>query len=145
MSGVDDADAAFLELSGRGVISKSRVFASLEDKLDRGAYAFSDKSNAYPGAMEEVGVEYRQAISEAHEINRVNALHSQLDGFLAAFRGVSTKRLGEYFTWLLWRRTFSGDRVSTTARQVSATACDNTVRDWAHNLPPYMDYWAQIA
>jgi hypothetical protein len=75
----------------------------------------------------------------------VNALHSQLDGFLSRFRGVSTKRLGEYLAWFLWRRTFSEDRAATTARQVSATACDNTVRDWAHNLPPYMDYWAQTA
>lgn len=145
MSGVNDAGAAFLELSGRGAISKSRVLASLDGKIDKGAFALSDKSTAYPGAMEELGVEYRRAVSGAHEINRVNALHSQLDGFLSRFRGVSTKRLGEYLAWFLWRRTFSEDRAATTARQVSATACDNTVRDWAHNLPPYMDYWAQTA
>lgn len=145
MSGANDAGAAFLELSGRGAISKSRVLASLDGKIDKGAFALSDKSTAYPGAMEELGVEYRRAVSGAHEINRVNALHSQLDGFLSRFRGVSAKRLGEYLAWFLWRRTFSEDRAATTARQVSATACDNTMRDWAHNLPPYMDYWAQAA
>ena len=43
-----------------------------------------------------------------------------------------SRLLGEYLAWFLWRRTFSEDRAATTARQVSATACDNTVRDGAH-------------
>lgn len=51
MSGANDAGAAFLELSGRGAISKSRVLASLDGKIDKGAFALSDKSTAYPGAM----------------------------------------------------------------------------------------------
>lgn len=64
---------------------------------------------------------------------------------MACFRGVSTKRLNEYLTWFLWNRTFRQNRAGVSARQVNVTPCDNTVRDWAHVLPPYMDYWGEVA
>lgn len=80
-----------------------------------------------------------------HAINWANTLHSPFHGFLSGFRGVSTKRLDEYLAWLLWRRTYTQDRESIAVRQVDVTPCDNTVRDWAHVMPPYMDYWGVTA
>lgn len=80
-----------------------------------------------------------------HAINRANTLHSLFHGFLSGFRGVSTKRLDEYLAWFLWRRTYTQDRESIAVRQVNVTPCDNTVRDWAHVMPPYMDYWGVMA
>ena len=145
MSGVTDDDSAFLIMSGRGVISKARAIAALDGRLAKGALAVTDQASAYPGATEALGVALTQTDAKGHAINRVNTLHSQLDGFLAGFKGVSTKRLGEYLTWFLWRRTYRQDRADAAARQVNVTKCDNTVRDWAHMEPPYMDYWRTAA
>lgn len=145
MSGVADDDSAFLIMSGRGVISKARAVAVLDGRLAKGAMAVADQASAYPGAMESLGVALTRTDAKDHAINRVNTLHSQLGGFLMGFKGVSTKRLGEYLTWFLWRRTYRQDRADIIARQVNATKCDNTVRGWAHVEPPYMDYWRTVA
>ena len=145
MSGVADDNSAFLTMSGRGIISKNRAIAALDGKIAKGAMAVTDQVAAYPGAMESLDAALKQTDAKDHAINRVNTLHSQLDGFLTGFKGVSTKRLGEYLIWFLWRRTYLQDRMDVTARQVNTTQCDNTVRDWAHMEPPYMDYWKTAA
>lgn len=95
--------------------------------------------------MKTLGVTLTQTRADDHAINRVNTLHSLFDGFMTGFRGVSTKRLNEYLTWFLWRRTFRHDQANVSVRQVNATPCDNTVRDWTHVPPPYMDYWDEAA
>ena len=135
----------FLTMSGRGVISKTRAIAALDGRLKPGAYAVTDRASAYPATMEALGVMLTQTKADDHAINRVNTLHSLLDGFMAGFRGVSTKRLGEYLAWFLWRRIFRQNQTDVSARQINITPCDNTVRDWAHVLPPYMDYWGAAA
>ena len=141
MTGVADDGSAFLTMSGRGLLSKSRAIIALGGKLARGAYAITDKAAAYPGAMETLGVTLTRTEADDHAINRVNTLHSLFHGFISGFRGVSTKRLDEYLAWFLWRRTYVQDQEDIAVRQVNVTPCDNTVRDWAHVMPPYMDYW----
>ena len=145
MSGVADDDSAFLAMSGCGVISKARAIAALDGRLAKDAMVVTDQAAAYPGGTEALGVALTQTDAKDHAINRVNTLHSQLDGFLAGFKGVSMKRFGEYLTWFLWRRTYQQDRVYVTERQVNVTKYDNTVRDWAHVEPAYMDYWRAAA
>ncbi len=145
MGGVADDGSMFLTMSGRGVISKTRAIAALDGRLKPGAYAVTDRASAYPATMEALGVMLTQTKADDHAINRVNTLHSLLDGFMTGFRGVSTKRLGEYLAWFLWRRTFRQDQTNVSARQINVTPCDNTVRDWAHDIPPYMDYWSEAA
>ena len=49
MTGVADDGSAFLTMSGRGLLSKSRAIIALGGKLARGAYAITDKAAAYPG------------------------------------------------------------------------------------------------
>lgn len=141
VTGVADDGSAFLTMSGRGLLSKSRAIIALGGKLARGAYAITDKAAAYPGAMETLGVTLTQTEADDHAINRANTLHSLFHGFLSGFRGVSTKRLDEYLAWFLWRRTYVQDQEDIAIRQVNVTMCDDTVRDWAHVTPPYMDYW----
>lgn len=145
MTGVDDMGGAFLAMSGRGLLSKDRALATLHGRLDRGAYAVADAAAAYPPAMKELGVEFTGTDASNHAINRVNTLHSQLAGFLAGFRGVSTKLLDEYLAWFLWRRTFRADAADCAARQVNVTEYHGTVREWSHVTPPYMDYWDMAA
>lgn len=145
MTGVDDMDGAFLAMSGRGLLPKDRALATLRGLLGRGAYAVADAAAAYPPAMRELGVGFTGTDAGSHAINRVNTLHSQLAGFLAGFRGVSTKLLDEYLAWFLWRRTFRDDAADCAARQVNATEYHGTVREWSHVTPPYMDYWGVVA
>lgn len=95
--------------------------------------------------METLGVVLIRTEADDHAINRVNALHSLFRGFINGFRGVSTKRLDEYLAWFLWRRIYAQDREDIAVRQINVTPCDSTVRDWAHVMPPYMDYWGVTA
>ena len=145
MTGVADDSSAFLSMSGWGVISKNRALTALDGKIARGTYAVADQASAYPGAMEALGVAFTRTKAEAHAINHVNTLRSLFDGFMACLPGVSPNRQSEYLTWFLWRRTFHQNQADVTARQVNVTPCDNTVRDWAHVLLPYMDYWGEAA
>lgn len=145
LTSVADDGSAFLTMSGRGLLSKNRALAALDGKLSPGAIAVTDKATAYPGTMETLGVVLIRTEADDHAINRVNALHSLFRGFINGFRGVSTKRLDEYLAWFLWRRIYAQDREDIAVRQINVTPCDSTVRDWAHVMPPYMDYWGVTA
>lgn len=145
MTGVSDSDTAFAILSGRGVISKRRAIEALDGRILRGAYVMADEAAAYPGAMEALGAVFEQVDAKSHRINRVNTLHSNLDGFLAGFKGVSTKYLQSYLTWFLWRRSFRSDRNESIIRQVDAQPCPGVTRDWNGVMPPYMEYWGMVA
>lgn len=94
----------------------------LGPRLPRGVHVITDKSTAYTMAMPKLGVALTQANAKKHTINRVNALHSNLKGFMAGFRGVSTKHLQSYLDWFEWRRLFrsntDGDDSRLLARQL---------------------------
>ena len=145
MTGVTDSDTAFAVLSGRGVISKRRAIEALDGRILRGAHVMADIAAAYPGAMEALGAQFEQTDAKSHRINRVNTLHSNLDGFLHGFKGVSTKHLQSYLTWFLWRCSFRDDRNDSIIRQVDAQPCPGATRDWNGVMPPYMEYWGMTA
>ena len=95
--------------------------------------------------MEVLGATFEQVDAKSHHIHRINTLHSNLDGFLAGFKGVSTKHLQSYLTWFLWQRSFRDDRNDSIIRQVDAQPCPGVTRNWSHVSPPYMDYWGMAA
>ena len=145
MTGVSDSDTAFAILSGRGVISKQRAIEALDGRILHGAHVMADTAAAYPGALEALGTVFEQVDAKSHRINRINTLHSNLDGFLHGFKGVSTKHLQSYLTWFLWRRSFRDDRNDSIIRQVDAQPCPGVTRDWNGIMPPYMEYWGMAA
>ena len=145
MTGVSDSDTAFAILSGRGVISKQRAIEALDGRILHGAHVMADTAAAYPGALETLGTVFEQVDAKSHRINRINTLHSNLDGFLHGFKGVSTKHLQSYLTWFLWRRSFRDDRNDSIIRQVDAQPCPGVTRDWNGIMPPYMEYWGMAA
>jgi len=145
MTGVSDSDTAFAILGGRGVISKQRAIEALDGRILRGAQVMADTAAAYPGALETLGAQFEQTDAKGHRINRVNTLHSNLDGFLHGFRGVSTKHLQSYLTWFLWRRSLRANRDERIIRQVDAQPCPGVTRDWNGVTPPYMEYWGMAA
>lgn len=105
----------------------------------------ADEAAAYHGAMEILGAVFEQADAKLHRINRINTLHSNLDGFLAGFRGVSTKRLQSYLTWFPRRRSFRDDRNDGIIRQADPQLCPGVTRDWNGIMPPYVEYWGMVA
>ena len=141
MTGITDSGTAFAVLSRRGVISKQRAIESLSGHIGHGAHVMADEAASYPGAMEILGALFERVDAKSHRINRINTLHSNLDGFLAGFKGVSTKHLQSYLTWFLWRHSFRDDRNDSIIHQVDAQPCPGVTRDWNSILPPYMEYW----
>lgn len=153
MTGVSDAGATFFEVSGRGVVSRERAMEALRGRIGAGAVVATDKAPAYVDVLRDLKVAAHEAYDSKDRsrgtINRVNAVHSLLDSFMARFRGVSTKHLGAYLDWFRWCRTFmaagSHGAESTVARQLASGTCATRVRGMFNVQPPYMDYWAARA
>ena len=149
MTGVSDTDATFFEVSGRGVVSRKRAAEALRDRIGAGAVVATDKAAAYVDVLRDLKVASHESYDSKDRsegtINRINAVHSLLDSFMARFKGVSTKHLGAYLDWFRWCRTFmaAGSRAaeSTVARQLANGSCSTRVRGMFGLEPPLMDYW----
>ena len=141
--------ATFFEVSGRGVVSRKRAAEVLRDRIGAGAVGATDKATAYIDVLHDLKVASHESYDSKGRsegtINRINAVHSLLDSFMARFKGVSTKHLGAYLDWFRWCRTFmaAGSRVaeSTVARQLANGSCSTRVRGMFGLEPPLMDYW----
>lgn len=153
MTGVNDSNETFFEVSGRGVLSRRRAMDVLRGRIMSGSVVATDKASAYIDVLAELEVAVHEAYDSKDRsegtINRINTVHSLLGTFMARFRGVSTKHLGAYLDWFRWCRTFMaiGFRTaeSTVARQLANGVCRSRIRDMFNVLPPYMDYWVAFA
>ncbi|MEO2512949.1 IS1595 family transposase [Collinsella aerofaciens] len=153
MTGVNDSNELFLEVTGRGALSRGRAMDALRGRIASGSVVATDRAAAYVNVLAELEVAAHEAYDPKDRtegtINRINAVHSLLDSFMARFRGVSTKHLGAYLDWFRWCRTFmatdSRTAESTVARQLASGSCGIRVRDMFNVPPPYMDYWAAPA
>lgn len=153
MTGVNDSNETFLEVTGRGALSRERAMDALRGRIAAGSVVATDRAAAYVGVLAELEVAAHAAYDPKDRsggtINRVNAVHSLLGAFMEPFRGVSTKHLDAYLAWFRWCRTFmatdSGAAGRTVARQLAHGVCRSRVRDMFNVEPPYMDYWAAPA
>ena len=153
MTGISDTNATFFEVSGRGVVSRKRAAEALRGRIGAGAVVATDKAAAYIDVLRDLRVASHESYDSKDRsggaINRINAVHSLLDSFMARFKGVSTKHLAAYLDWFRWCRTFmaadSRSAESAVARQLANGACATRVRDMFNVRPPYMDYWGARA
>lgn len=151
MSGVNDSGESFLDMAGRGSLSSGRALACLRGRIRDGAVVATDRSGAYPSALRELSVAAHAAYGSKDRsegtINRVNALHSALDGFMARYRGVSTKHLDEYLAWFRWDATFNvlAMGAGTLVRQMESCFYHNSLAECWNVEPPYMEYWEDRA
>lgn len=153
MTGVNDSNETFFEVSGRDVLSKKRAMDVLRDRIASASVVATDKASAYVDVLVELEVAAHTAYDSKGRsegtINRINTVHSLLDTFMKPFKGVSTKRLGTYLAWFKWCRTFmatdSGTAERTVARQLANGVCRSRIRDMFNVLSPYMDYWTEAA
>ena len=148
MTGVNDSNETFFEVSGRGVLSRRRAMDVLRGRIASGSVVATDKASAYVNVLAELEVAAHTAYDSKDRsegtINRVNTVHSPLDPFMARFKGVSTKHLGSYLDWFRWCRTFiaidSRTAESAVARRLANGVCKSRIRDMFNVRPPYMDY-----
>lgn len=149
MTGVNDSNETFLEVTGRGALSRKRAMDVLRGRIAYGSVVATDRAAAYVGVLAELGVAAHAAYDPKDRsegtINRINTVHSLLGAFMEPFRGVSTKHLGAYLAWFRWCRTFMatdpGTAERTVARQLANGTCGSRIRDMFNVRPPYMDYW----
>lgn len=153
MTGVNDSNETFLEVTGRGALSRGRAMDVLRGRIASGSVVATDRAAVYVNVLAELEVAAHEAYDPKDRsggtINRVNAVHSLLGAFMEPFRGVSTKHLGAYLDWFRWCRTFMaagpGAAERTVARQLAHGTCGIRVRDMFNVEPPYMGYWAAAA
>lgn len=153
MTGVNDSNETFFDVSGRGVLSRKRAMDVLRGRIMSGSVVATDKASAYVDVLAELEVAAHAAYDSKDRsegtINRINTVHSLLDAFMEPFKGVSTKHLDAYLAWFKWCRTFiaadSGTAERTVARQLANGVCRSRIRDMFNVLPPYMDYWVASA
>ena len=153
MTGVNDSNETFLEVTGRGALSRERAMDALRGRIAAGSVVATDRAAAYVGVLAELEVAAHAAYDPKDRsggtINRINTVHSLLGAFMEPFKGVSTKHLDAYLAWFRWCRTFmatdSGAAERTVARQLAHGVCRSRVRDMFNVEPPYMDHWAAPA
>lgn len=148
MTGVNDSNDTFLEVTGRGALSRERAMDALRGRIAAGSVVATDRAAAYVGVLA-AHAAYDPKDRSGGTINRINTVHSLLGAFMEPFRGVSTKHLDAYLAWFRWCRTFmatdSDAAERTVARQLAHGVCRSRVRDMFNVEPPYMDYWAAPA
>lgn len=153
MTGVNDSNETFLEVTGRGALSRERAMDALRGRIAAGSVVATGRAAAYVGVLAELEVAAHAAYDPMDRsrgtINRINTVHSLLGAFMEPFKGVSTKHLGDYLTWFRWSRTFmatnSGAAERAVTRQLAHGTCRSRVRDLFNVEPPYMDHWAAPA
>lgn len=151
LMGINDAGDVFYEIAGRGPLTKARAMELLRDKVKAGAIISTDRASAYRDAERELELACHNAFDAGeHKINRVNNVHSQLEGFMDGFYGVSTRRLENYLTWFKWEHSFKSGRTSQemselVIKQAVQGTYDTTWREYRNTPYPFWDYWESAA
>ena len=105
---VSEEGIAYARPAKLGKVSSECVRAVFDGVISPQATLCTDHEQAYPGFAREQGIALIQMdtgcrIKEDHGkvygIQRINAYHSHLKGFIQRFRGVATKYLDNYITW----------------------------------------------
>ena len=86
MTGVNDSNETFFEVSGRGVLSRKRAMDVLRGRIMTGSVVATDKASAYVDVLAELEVAAHAAYDSKDRaegtINRINTVHSLLNAFM---------------------------------------------------------------
>lgn len=102
---IDRSNTLISGLCNLGKPSSDDLIKFYKDRVEEKAIFCTDSEKAYRKFASENGYELHQIESGSHKkgiyhINHVNAFHSNLKSFMRGFRGVSTKYLGNYLSWM---------------------------------------------
>ena len=89
MTGVNDANETFFEISGRGILSRKRAMDVLRGRIKAGSVVATDRATAYANVLSELDVAAHDAYDSGDRsegtINRINTVHSLLGQFMSRF------------------------------------------------------------
>ena len=145
--GANDLGDEFCEVADRGRPTDEALGSAL-GAVGEGTSVSTDGLRGYARVLPRLGVSRHDATPAREavrgELGMVNAMHARLKGFLARFRGVSTRRLGHYLDWFLWdeqTRRSDADRADTLSGQAATGSYDNTRFALAREPQPFWSYW----
>jgi len=105
---VSDRGIAYAKPAKLGKVSSECIKAAFDQVISPGTVLCTDREKAYLALAEQKGPDLVQMDTgccitrkegKTPGIQRVNAYHSALKGFIRRFHGVSTKHLGNYIVW----------------------------------------------
>ena len=112
----------------------------------------TDKAHAYHNVQRELELACHNTFDATeHKINRINNVHSILEGFTRNFYGASSRCLESYLTWLKWYYSFKGSRTpgdmsELVIKQAVWGTYDTTWREYKNMPHPFWEYWnSQVA
>ncbi|MBR0406257.1 MAG: IS1595 family transposase [Eggerthellaceae bacterium] len=151
LTGINDAGDIFYEIAGRGGLTEEAAKEVLAGKLVDGAIISTDCAHVYRRVLPSLNVGGHVAAGRGeHGINGVNGLHSQLKRFVYRFRGVSSRRLGNYLAWFKWTRSFKIRRsaeelADLIVKQAATGTYETSWRQYKVTPYPFYEYWVKQA
>lgn len=105
--GCDRQGEMMLGVAGRGRISLKNIEDVLGNRIDDDATLCTDSHPSFRAFARTNRIKYRpinvskhrRVVKKVFHIQHVNSAHTRLKGWMARFRGVSTKRLDSYAQW----------------------------------------------
>jgi len=88
----------------KGRISSEKISKILSGHISYSSILCTDKHRSYVGFAKKLGLDLKQVKSASkvngiYHIQHINSLHGRLKGWIADFKGVSTKYLVNYMYW----------------------------------------------
>ena len=144
---INEGGVSYAEPAKLGKVSSDCIAKVLGGVIPPGAVLCTDNERAYLRFAGERGIGLVQMDTDSrttekdgkrYGIQRVNAYHSRLKGFLQRFHGVSTKYLGNYLVWnnfLENNRRGREDILSTMLSQITTIRMTLRNRDISKRPP----------
>lgn len=141
---VNDLGDMFYEIACKGFFTKDAARHTLGKSVARGSVVATDDHGSYIKLLREMKVRHENHPATEHgPLNRVNSLHARIRGFLAPFRGVSTKYLDLYLGWFKWIDSYARGSVSDTVDNLTVQMSNGEYihkRSMLRDIPfPFID------
>lgn len=110
LSAIDEYDNEYLEVVDYGQITSDDIEKSLGPKLDKATHLITDCRSSYEKVAKDHNLILEQIKSKTYKnehgytLSEINGLHSNFFGFMATFKGVSTKHLQGYIDWFVYKK-----------------------------------------
>jgi transposase-like protein len=105
--GCDRQGELVLGVAGRGRITLKNIEEVLGDRIDDEATLCTDSHSSFRAFAKANQIKYRpvnvskgqRVVKKVFHVQHANSAHARLKGWMARFRGVSTKHLDSYAQW----------------------------------------------
>ena len=101
---IDRTGKVFSKPSNTGKASTENISWALSNKIKKESTLVTDKAASYikfaqENNLDHVQIKEKRIVGGIYHIQHINSYHSKLKNFIAKFRGVSSKYLGNYLAW----------------------------------------------